>query len=226
MPGNVRIEVGSPELKGAVGAELAQPVVLRVTDTIGMALGLVRLSWSTLDGGTVTGSARTDSTGSAQAYWTLGRRAGQQRLLVQLGNPRLIPATKVDASAEPGPASALVVQSGQGQRATAGTRLGKPVVVLVRDASGNPVSGASLTLAPAQGSVEDSVVTTGADGRASVRWTLGPGAGEQRLVFGLPGTAASVQVTATGGPRRPRFPPTGQTSRPATSRPAATRRAT
>lgn len=196
-PGNVRIEVLSPELRGVAGEELPQPVLVRLTDTLGLALGLVRIGWSTLEGGTIAGSARTDSAGGAQAYWTLGRRAGRQRLLVQVGNPRLIPATPVIAAAEAGAPSGLVLQAGQGQRASAGTRLPKAIVVLVRDAHGNPVAGAGLAVAPGTGSVEDSVLTTGADGRASLRWTLGPAAGEQRLVLRLAGTAASVQVTAT-----------------------------
>ena len=196
-PGNVRIEVLSPDLRGVAGEELSQPVLVRLTDTLGLALGLVRIGWSSLEGGTIAGSARTDSSGAAQAYWTLGRRAGRQRLLVQVGNPRLIPATPVVAVAEAGAPSGVVLQSGQGQRATAGTRLPKAIVVLVRDAGGNPVGGASVTVLPAAGSVEDSVLITGPDGRAAVRWTLGAAAGEQRLALRLAGTAASVQVTAT-----------------------------
>lgn len=197
VPGNVRIEVVTPELKGAVGRELGQPVVVRVTDSIGVALGQVRLAWQALDGGSVTGSVRTDSTGTAQAYWTLGRRAGNQRLLVQVGNPRLIPATRVAASADAGAASAVVVQAGQGQRALAGHRLPKAVVLLVRDSSGNPVGGAALRVVPAAGEVEDTLVSTGADGRATIRWTLGAVAGEQRLAATLDGGGAATQVVAT-----------------------------
>lgn len=202
-PGNVRVEVLSPELRGVAGEELSQPVLVRLTDTLGLALGLVRIGWSTLEGGTLAGSARTDSAGGAQAYWTLGPRAGRQRLLVQVGNPRLIPATPVVAIAEPGTPSGLVLQAGQGQRAIAGTRLPKALVVLVRDARGNPVGGATLTVAPGAGTVDDSVLTTAADGRATFRWTLGAAAGEQRLVLRLAGTAASVQVTATSRPAPP-----------------------
>lgn len=198
VPGNVRVEVVSPELKGVAGAELAQPVVVRVTDTLGMALASVRLGWSTLDGGTITGSARTDSSGAAQAYWTLGSRAGRQRLLVQVGNARLIPPTPVFALVEPGAATVLAVLGGQGQRVAAGTRLPRPVVVAVRDSSGNAVAGATLTLKPSAGTVEDSVAVTDTEGKASIRWTLGPRAEEQRLVVGIAGSKVATRVTAVG----------------------------
>jgi hypothetical protein len=203
VPGNVRVEATNPELHGAVGAELTQPVAVRVTDTTGLALGLVRLAWTTLDGGSVTGSARTDSAGTAQAYWTLGRRAGRQRLLLQVGNPRTIRPAEVLAVAEPGVPSAMVVESGQSQRGAAGARLTKPIVVLVRDSGGNAVAGARLTLAPGAGQVEDSTLTTGPDGRAGVRWSLGPSIGVARLRIGLAGGGAAVQVTATSLPGAP-----------------------
>lgn len=203
VPGNLRIEVTSAEPSGAAGAELGQPVTIRVTDTIGLALGLVRLGWSTLDGGSVTGSARTDSAGIAQAYWTLGRRAGRQRLLVQVGHPRMIAPTEVRAMAVAGPPSALVVESGAGQRSAAGSRLSRPIVVLVRDSSGNPVAGAELALEPASGAVEDSTISAGQDGRASFRWTLGTTPGPERLRVRLVSGGAAVQVSATAVPGAP-----------------------
>ena len=200
VPGNVRIEVVSTEFRVPVGRELPEPVVVRVTDTAGLALSLVRIGWVAVDGGTITGPARTDSSGSAQAYWTLGPRAGQQRLRVQVGNPRLIPATVVKAAAEPGAATAISLVSGQSQKAAAGARLPKPVVVKAIDSAGNAVPGAKITIAARGGEVEDTVVTTGADGRASLRWTLGPKTGEQQLTLRLAGTKASMTTIATAKP--------------------------
>ena len=200
VPGNVRIEVMNSEFRGPVSRELSEPVVVRVTDTAGLALSQIRIGWVAVDGGTITGPARTDSSGSAQAYWTLGPRAGQQRLRVQVGNPRLIPATEVKAAAEPGAASALALVSGQSQKATAGARLPKALVVKATDSSGNAVPGVSVTIAVHGGAVDDTVMTTGADGRATVRWTLGPKAGEQRLTLGLAKTKISTTASATAKP--------------------------
>jgi hypothetical protein len=200
VPGNVRIEVVNPEFKGPVSRELPEPVVVRVTDSAGLALSLVRIGWVAVDGGTITGPGRTDSSGSAQAYWTLGPRAGRQRLRVQVGNPRLIPATEVKAVAEPGAATAIVLVSGASQRATAGAVLPKAVVVKATDSAGNAVPGARVTIAAHGGAVDDSVVTTGADGRATLRWTLGPKTGEQQLTLKLAGTKVSTTTSATAKP--------------------------
>src|SRR5690606_36801013 len=96
-------------MRGPEGSELGQPVLVRVTDTLGLALALVRVGWTALEGGTITGSDRTDTTGTAQAYWTLSRRAGRQRLRVQGGNPRTIPASEVYAVGESGAPASIVL---------------------------------------------------------------------------------------------------------------------
>ncbi len=196
-PGNVRLEVVGTAPHGAVGAELTEPVVVRATDSIGVALGEVRIAWALLDGGSITGSARTDSAGVARAYWTLGPKAGAQRLLVQVGQARLTPPARVLATAEPGTPAGLIVAGGDGQRGVAGEALGRRVVVLVRDAGGNPVAGASVRAVPAAGSVDDTLLVTGADGRASAAWTLGAAPGEQRLDFRLAESKVRGQVKAT-----------------------------
>jgi len=200
VPGNVRIEVVSTGFRGPVSRELAEPVVVRVTDTAGLALSLVRIGWVAVDGGSITGPARTDSSGSAQAYWTLGPRAGQQRLRVQVGNPRLIPATEVKAAAEPGAAIAISLVSGQSQKGVAGARLPRPLVVKATDSAGNAVPGAKITIAAHGGEVDDTTVNTGADGRASLRWTLGPKTGAQQLTLKLAGTKVSMITSATAKP--------------------------
>jgi hypothetical protein len=82
-----------------VAAALDQPVQVRVTDTLGTALASVRIAWKALDGGSVIGAPQTDTSGIAEAHWTLGARAGLHRLLVQVGDARHIPATTVRATA-------------------------------------------------------------------------------------------------------------------------------
>ena len=76
---------------------MGQKVRLRVTDSSGVALSGVRVSWNALENGSVDGSARTDAGGIAEATWTLGRRAGAQRLLVQIGNARYMKATEASS---------------------------------------------------------------------------------------------------------------------------------
>jgi type IV secretory pathway protease TraF len=172
-------------------------VQVRVTDTLGVALASVRVAWSALDGGIVAGSALTDSAGTATARWTLGRRAGGQRLLLHVGDPRLIPATTVRATAEARAPHVLLLRAGDKQSATAGKALAKPIVVQVLDSLGNPVEGASLRTVAAAGTAHDTVVTTDATGRATMRWTLGSKTGAQRLDVRLSGTKARLAVSAT-----------------------------
>ena len=196
-PGNTRVDVLNTELRGVVLGGVTPDVLVRVTDTLGVALAGVRVAWSTPDGGAVSGAERTDSAGNASAKWTLGRRAGSQRLLVQVGNARFIPATTLRAVAAPGTAAALVVLSGDGQRAVAGAAL-KPLVAQVRDTAGNPVAGARVTAKLTAGSLRDTALTTGADGRVTMHWTLGPKPGEQRMELRVEGAAARAAATASG----------------------------
>lgn len=193
---NTRIEVLGDSLRAPVASQL-RALQVRVTDTLGVALAAVRVAWSALDGGAVAGSALTDSAGTATARWTLGRRAGVQRMVVHVGDPRLIPATTVRATAEARAPHALLLRAGDKQSATAGKALAKPIVVQVQDSLGNPVVGAALRTAAAAGTVHDTVATTDATGRATLRWTLGSKAGAQRLDIRLSGTKARLAVSAT-----------------------------
>jgi len=89
--------------------------------------------------------------------------------------------------------------SGDGQVGAAGTALGTALVVTVKDASGNPLSGIGVTFAAASGggSVTPTSASTGADGKASTTRTLGPGAGTQTTTASVTGvTPASFSSTA------------------------------
>lgn len=201
VPANTRIEVLGDERSGAAGQALPSPVRVRVTDTTGTALTAVRVAWSALDGGSAAGADRTDSLGIAVASWTFGPRAGQQRLLVQVGNPRFTPATTVRAAVAAGDARTLAVQSGDRQRASAGAALAKPLLVLVRDSLGNPVAGTRVTAKATAGTLVDSVLTTDAQGIVTARWTLGTTPGEQRVAFAIGGGSQRVTITVSATAR-------------------------
>ena len=66
-------------------------------------------------------------------------------------------------------------------RGTVGSQLNPSLVVEVTDPGGRPVSGVEVHFVPPSGAVVDPAdpVTTGSDGRASVRYTLSTTAGEQ-----------------------------------------------
>lgn len=76
--------------------------------------------------------------------------------------------------AAPAPASMRIV-SGDAQTATAGADLAQPLVVVVLDAQGQPVSGqtVSFRVTGGGGSLSAGSAVTSASGTAQVRWTLG-----------------------------------------------------
>jgi len=161
-----------------------------------VVLTAVRVVWTTLDGGSVVGTERTDSLGTAEARWTLGPRAGTQRLVAQVGNPRFTPATTTRAMVLAGPAAALEVTRGDRQRAIAGKATAKPVDVMVRDSLGNAVVNAMVRATVTSGSLVDSVLTTDSTGTARARWTLGSKPGEQKVTFAVAGTRMRATATA------------------------------
>ena len=203
-PANARIEIASHDLGGRVGDTLQEPVVVRVTDSLGRALADLPVAWSSLDGGALTAHAmRTDSLGEARATWMLGTKAGRQRARVQVGNARSMPPVVLVAIAETGPAAAVRTISGDRQTGSVGKALSQAIVLRATDGHGNPVAGVVLRLSPAAGRVADSVVSTDVTGRAKVVWTLGRTAGLQRLTARLQGDTTETEITAVARAGKP-----------------------
>jgi hypothetical protein len=192
-----RVSAATDSLGGTVARPLPEPVAIRVADTSGAALADLPVSWSTLDHGSIVAlDARTDSLGMARARWTLGPRAGRQRLRVQVGNPRTLPPLTLVAVAGPGSPRELRVLQGDRQTGSTGAALGRPIVLAALDSLGNGVPGLALHLTASPGQVADSLPLTDASGRVAVRWTLGPRSGAQSLVARAATGRAKVTVTA------------------------------
>lgn len=199
-PKNTKVVILSDSLSAESGMALTEPVAIEVIDSSGAALADLPVAWTTLDGGSLSlASARTDSTGLARAHWHLGPRAGTQRVKVQVGNPRTLPPVILKATALAGPAASLKIVSGDAQRGAAGSALTRGILLRVTDSLGNPLGGIAIHLFPKQGNI-DSLVHTGADGRASVRWTMSEVPGPAKLLVRLDSKAESVSVTATAVP--------------------------
>jgi hypothetical protein len=178
---NTRVVVVSEGIAGPAGEPMADPVAVRVTDSSGVALADVPIAWAANDDGSIVAvETRTDSLGEARARWTLGPKSGVQRAYVQVGSPRAIPRFAVTASALAGGAAKMSVL-GTAKREGVVAQVLRSLELRVLDKKGNPVSGASITLEAASGSIADSVVTTDSTGTASVSWTLGRTVGIQHL---------------------------------------------
>jgi hypothetical protein len=208
LPANTKVALASEIAPATAGDSLPEPVAVRVTDTMGVALADLPVAWSALDGGRLLPlGARTDSLGEARALWRLGPRAGRQRIRVQVGNARSMPPFTGGTVALAGRADSLVVR-GDRQSGRVGAPLARPILVRALDRAGNPVPGVSLTAAPGAGSVGDSVIRTDSSGAARLRWTLGREAGAQKLSVGLAEGKSRLELTATataGAPARLAF---------------------
>src|SRR5256886_401549 len=125
---------------------------------------------------------------------------------LSFGGGGLTPATSGAIALGAGTAASMAPNGG-GTSAPAGTAVNPPPSVIVRDASGNPVSGVAVTFAasPGSGTVTPTTpVTTGTDGiAAATSWTLSATAG--------PDTATATAAGRAGNPAAltPTRPPRG-----------------
>ena len=201
---NTRLAVVSEQLEGPAGGSLPEPAVVRVTDSSGVALSDVPVSWSADDGGRVVAAeARTDSLGQTRARWTLGPKSGAQRAYVQVGSARAVPRFVVTASALAGSAATAALVGAANREGPVGKVVKPAIEIRVLDKAKNPVPGVTITLLPAAGEVAESTVTTDSTGRALVAWTLGRKAGTQRLTARVEGVERPIEVSARARPAGP-----------------------
>lgn len=198
---NTRVELAGETPTGRVGEQLPQEITVRVTDSLGVVLTDVPVTWTTVDGGRAEPLAlRTDSLGEARARWMVGPRPGLQRLNVYAGNPRTMPAYVITVRAMSGWPAALKVLEGNSQRGPVGRALPVRLSVQVTDKGGNPIPDVPVSARALAGDVDDSIVVTDATGLAFFRWTLGRSAGGQEVEFRTTGLDAVAKAGARGLP--------------------------
>jgi alpha-tubulin suppressor-like RCC1 family protein len=187
---------------GARVAFATQPAVqlLDANDNAAPQQGVVVTAAITAGGGTLGGTttATTDQTGAATfTNLSIGGSAGARTLSFSATG---ISSTTADVTIQAGAASSVAINAGNNQNATAGSAVTIAPSVVVSDADGNVVSGATVTFAVASGggSVTGASAITGSNGVATVgSWTLGATAGANTLTA-TSGTLPAVRFTATG----------------------------
>jgi hypothetical protein len=184
---------------GTVGQELAQPLVVQVVDDGGKPVRdqLVNFVVTAGGGSVFAGAAITNAEGEARERWTLGTVAGDtQRVEARAVDPatgeKLVFAT-FRAVAQAGAPSSITPVTAQ-VTGLAGLPVADSVAALVRDAYGNPVSGAQVawSVTGGGGSVSPAASATNAQGVARAQWTLGGSLSAQTLQ-----AAAGVSLTTT-----------------------------
>ena len=182
---------------GSVGQPLPQAIVLRATDLHGNPVAGAVLRLLPAAGRSDDSELSTDSTGRAKVIWTLGRTAGLQRLTARLQGDTA--QTELTAVAKPGKPVKLAFVNPP-ENGKAGRALPKPLVVQVTDSYGNPIAGQTVMFKASSGSVTPTRGLSDADGRTSVRWTLGPKAQRPELAAKVPGTVVSRTLTLSAKP--------------------------
>ncbi|HET7566190.1 MAG TPA: Ig-like domain-containing protein [Gemmatimonadaceae bacterium] len=175
-----------------VGASLDKPIRVRVVDAAGNPVSGARVMVLAASGTTPDTLVATDSTGTIAIHWKLGRIAGTQQMLARPeGVARALTLTAI---ARPRTAANIEFVSAP-DTGMAGRTFRKPILVLVRDEYGNPVSDAQVLFTVRSGRVSSRTVVTDASGRASTKWTLGRTRGEQSLTAAVPKTDARAVLT-------------------------------
>jgi PKD repeat protein len=206
-PATIRVVQGNGQ-SGRVGESLAEPVVVKVTDSRGHPVQNVTVAFELTDAGPGAEidpeTATTGSNGEADTRMRLGTRMGPQT-----GEARVVtdgeqePKASFTVTALSENADGIAAESGDDQSGPVGSILPDPLVVEVTDAFGNPISGVPISwTAAGGGSVSEALVSTDAQGRASVERQLGPAAGPQTTVAsseGLAGSPVTFTHAATAG---------------------------
>jgi len=203
----IAASAGNGQTATAGTAVATAPQVL-VTDGFGNPKSGLSVTFTPLAGsGSVAGgTTTTNASGLATVgSWTLGAAAGTNSLTATAtgggisGNPATFTATGTA-----GGAASVAANSVTTQTATVGTAVAAPPSVIVRDASNNPVAGATVTFAltAGGGSLVGGLQTTNGSGVATVTsWTLGSTAGSNTATATVSGSGISgnpVSFTATG----------------------------
>ena len=195
---------------GQSGDELTDPIEVLVTRPDGSPFGGKLVSFEIVrSNGSLAAAAGgsgekmlqvfTDSNGVAQAFWRLGAESG-------CGNNR-VRVTSTDAglpvffcaSALENSPRQINIGTGNGQVGAIGNPLAESIAVWVHDTrNGVPnvpvrfqvIEGdGSLSTTGIAGTADEIVVDTNATGHASVRWTMGPLVGNQRVQASIDSTS-------------------------------------
>ena len=190
----------------ATGTAFGSPLSILVTDSGGNGVPGVTVAFGTPGAGasaTLSGStATTNAAGVASVTATANGTAGSYNVTATVSG---IAGSQTFALTNVGVPASIAVSAGSGQTTTVTTAFPTGLRAIVRDASNQPVSGATVTFAPpgagAGATLSSTTATTDASGIASVTATANGVAGSFAVSASVTGVATptSFALTNTAG---------------------------
>jgi alpha-tubulin suppressor-like RCC1 family protein len=187
---------------GTVGTQLAQPIVVRLTDAGNNPLAGISIGFAAIAGGTIApASILTDAQGQASAQVLLGTASGTFQASATAED---LPPVGITATAAAGTATSAILLRGGGQSATVFSPLPESVVARLEDQYGNPVPSTPVSFLPTglYSFTDPMHGRTDAEGVAATRWTLGGTAGTDTLHV-VPTFQSLLDIVATTLPGPP-----------------------
>ncbi|MFN0252989.1 MAG: hypothetical protein ACKV2T_39305, partial [Kofleriaceae bacterium] len=185
---------------GVVTSPLVEVLQVKVTNGDFIPIENFTVEFTALDSdGTFTERlVRTDAQGNARTMYTLGTRAGEQRLQASGEGIESDPPVFVMTGLAAAPAR-LVAAEGDGSSATVASTLASPLVVRVEDAYGNAVPtpfDVTFSVTSGGGTVSEPTAASDAQGLARTQYTLGTGSIAQSVeATGEAVTPATFTIT-------------------------------
>ncbi len=207
LPGSSHaLAVVQQPVDSAAGAVITPPVTVRLQDSFGNAsptpgVPVTLLLQAPMRQKSLSGTATrfTDATGVATFADLSVSLVGQYQLLAE--SPGIASATSATFNIRAGAAASIQATGGTPQSAAIATAFPVPLVATVSDASGNPVSGVTVSFAApgsgASATLSPSAAVTDASGHASVTATANVTAGSYVVTATAPGVSSSASFALT-----------------------------
>ncbi len=197
---------------GTVGQPLANPFVVKVTDSNNNSVPGVSVTFTVTSGGGRLSNiaSTTDSQGQASTTFILGPNPGANTVTATVGSVTPVTFTATGNTAKP---TTISLVSGNNQAGTAGVPLASPFIVQVTDANNKPVPGVAVIFQITAGGGKFSgggtslTVNTDAQGQASTTLTLGPNPGTITVTASSTGLSGSPIIFAATSVNVPAGPP-------------------
>jgi uncharacterized protein (TIGR03437 family) len=200
--------IAGTTLVGPAGSTSTSPIQIKLAGLIGGGVPNVAVSvlpptdptLPTISCAAVPGqqanTALTDPTGTATCNVVFGGHTGLGQAFVDVGQTSPIPYDQFSINFQvlPGVPGSVKVSTGDMQSGNAGANLAAPLVAIVGDQAGNPLSGVNVTWAVQSGSatIFNARTVSDSNGRVSANVTLGSSPG-----------AVQIKVTVDGQPQIP-----------------------